>query len=345
MIYELMAVQLFLNYYIKRIDRYNYVVSDSYSISELGGFNKVLLLFVLPIGILYPSLFSIFRFLGLQGDENVPGVIAVVFEMGMIVFYIYLLSIFSKRGSLISFILSLSVAVGYIFLTMVSGENVRRWLFLWIGIPTVFVLLKSYPHYKKSITIFSLVGIPVGIFFGSFAKFAMSNISVTDFYSNFMNSEMLSEYFGGLNGLSYSIAHLAKDLKVTSFTSTLTDLFGNMPVVSKFFNVEDYSTQFIYQGLIDRKDLICPILGQSFAHFGAVGAPLFSIIMVTLAIEFEMIAKKSQTIYELYASIMLCVVFSLFMCLNTMIILTHAWTLIIFLIIQRYNNKYIHMRQ
>lgn len=342
MIYEIIAVQIFLNFYIKKIDKHELTNSNSFSNSELGPFNKGLLLLVLPIGFLFPSLFSIFRFLGLQGGASVPGVIAVVFEMGMMVMYVYLLSFFSKRGNLVSFILSLTVAIGYIFLTMVSGENVRRWLFLWTGIPTVFALLKSYPQYKKAISTFSLIGIPLGIFFGSFAKFALSNISMSEFFQNFMGTEMLSEYFGGLNGLSYSMVHLANDVKASTITSTLTDLFGNMPIVSRFFNVEDYSTQFIYQSLIERKDLICPLLGQSFTHFGAIGAPLFSIIMAILAIEFEIIAKKSQNIYQFYASTMMCVVFSLFMCLNTMIILTHAWTLIIFLIIQRFNNKYIH---
>lgn len=341
MAYELLAVQLFLNWLSKRIDPSRKLYEGSFSNTELGPYNKILLLLVVPIAMLFPSLLSMFRFLGIAKGASVPGPIGVCFEMGMTVAYVYLLTFFSKQKNLTSFVLSIVVAIAYIFLTMVSGDNVRRWLFLWVGIPTITVLLHSYPKYKDAIRVIAVIGIPLGIFWGSFIKFAVTDISILDFVENFMGSESLSEYFGGLNGLSFSMTSLAHDAKAASFTSTLTDLFGNMPIISKFFNADSYSTQIIYQEMVGRHDLICPLLGQSYVHFGALGAPLLSLIMVAVAVECDIASKNARTIYELYVLIMMCVTFSLFMCLNTMIILTHAWTLIIFLIIQYFNNKHV----
>lgn len=338
MIYELFAIQFFLNWYIKKIDINN--VNNGYLIqTDLGPINKVLIILLIPMGILFPSLLAVFRVLGIQGRGTAPGIIAVFFEIGIIVAYVYLLTLSSKKANRFSFFVSIGIAIGYIFMTMVGGENVRRWLFLWTGIPTVYILMKSYPMYRRSIGLISIVGIPLGIFFGSFAKFAITNISILEFANNFMGSEMLSEYFGGLNGLSFSIAHLPQDIKASSFTSTLTDILGNMPLVSKLFNTEIYSTQFIYQGLIERTDLICPLLGQSYTHFGFIGAPLLSIVMAALAVNCEKWSKSATTVYEVYTLIMMCVVFSLFMCLNTMIILTHIWNLVILLVLQHYNKK------
>ena len=341
MVYELLAVQFFLNWYCKRIDISIKLNEGSFGNTELGPYNRILLLSVVPIALLFPSVLSMFRFLGIAKSASVPGPVGVCFDMGMTVVYVYLLTIFSKQKNLLSFVLSITVSVAYIFLTMVGGGNVRRWLFLWVGIPTIIVLLHSYPKYRNAIRTIAVIFIPLGIFYGSFIKFEVTDISILDFVDNFLGSQSLSEYFGGLNGLSFSMTNLAQDAKAASFTSTLTDLFGNMPVVSRLFNPDVYSTQIIYQKLVGRQDLICPLLGQSYAHFGTLGAPLLSLIMVAVAVECDIASKKARTIYELYVLIMMCVTFSLFMCLNTMIILTHAWTLIIFLVIQYFNNKHV----
>lgn len=345
MVYELLAVQFFLNWYSKRIDLSQKLKEGSFSNTELGPYNRILLLLVVPIALLFPSLLSMFRFLGIAKDVTVPGPIGVCFNMGMTVAYVFLLTIFSKKKNPLSLVLSIVVAVAYIFLSMVSGDNVRRWLFLWVGIPTIIVLLHSYPKYRNTIRTIAVIGIPLGIFWGSFIKFQVTDISILDFVDNFMGSQSLSEYFGGLNGLAFCMANLAQDANAASFTSTLTDLFGNMPVISRLFNPDVYSTQIIYQELVGRHDLICPLLGQSYAHFGTLGSPLLSLMMVAVAVECDIASKNAGTIYQLYVLIMMCVTFSLFMCLNTMIILTHAWTLIIFLVIQFFNNKHVCRNQ
>lgn len=343
MAYEVIVVQLFLNFYVSRLDNARTVDHTTYKKTAIGPLNKTLMFLVVPIVLVFPSLLSIFRFLGVERG-SAPGLVGVIFEMGVYVVYVYVLSFWSKRENLFSFIMSVLCCVGYIFITMVSGENVRRWLFLWIGIPTISVLLEAYPKYKGSIKTIALVGIPLGIFFGSFAKFAVTNVSLLDFYSNFLGSDSLSDYFGGLNCLSYTINTLPSDPKAITFTSTLTDLFGNMPLVSRFFNVDAFSTQFIFLDMIGRTDLICPLLGQSYVHFGFLGAPIFSIVMALIAVECNVYIKRSRNIYELYGLTMMCVIFSLYMCLNTMILLTHAWTLVIFLIIQYYNNKFLYKK-
>lgn len=121
---------------------------------------------------------------------------------------------------------------------------------------------------------------------------------------------------------------------------TLTDFFGNMPVISSFFNAQELSTEAIYLDGIGRKDLICPLLAQSVIHFGVIGAPILSILMTIIAVEAERFSRKAKTVYSLYGGVMLCVTFSIFMCVNTTILMPNLWELLIFIVLQLINEKY-----
>lgn len=342
MSYEVIAVMIFLNICSKRI-RTERIKNKVYNMFCLGKLNQLLIFMLVPMIMMYPSLLGIFPYLRSSfGHASPSGVISVAFEISLTVAYVFFLVSYSRssKGDPIALGFSGIVALIYMFLTMMGDTNVRRWTFFWVGIPTIYVLMASYSKYKKSILFVSAIIIPIGIFFTSFVKFSLNDVSVSEFFKNFITSDIISEYFGGLNGITRSLDILRVNPEANTLTSTMTDLFGNMPIVSRFFNPNQYSTQLIYLDVLDRRDLICPLLSQSVIHFGIIGAPILSIIMTFCAVECEVASKEAITVYSYYAYIELCVIIALFMCLSTMIILTHAWTLIILVIVQYLNDKY-----
>ena len=342
MAYEMVVVMFILNIYVSRLNSVTVKSSNKIIDYKLSRLNKILLLMILPLVMVFPSLLNMFAFWGAEKVvPQVSGVISITFKMGLYIGYLLLLSKFSKngRGTLWELIISLVIAVVYIFLIAVGESSVARWTFLWIGIPTLMILTDLFPRYKRIIISFSCIALPVGIILGSFLKFTLTDFSLNSFFINFVTSNSLSEYFGGLSGLSYVLEHVAHDYRTGTMYSTLTDLFCSAPLLSAFFDFDNFSTQSIYLDYLNRTDLICPLLGQSYLHFGFLGAPIFSVLMIVLAIESERVAKKAGDVYLKYAALSLCLIFSLFMCLNTIIIFSNAWVLIIFLFVQLYNNN------
>lgn len=342
MLYEMILLLFVLNIYSNRLLSLDGKKSILVADSKLSNINKFLLLSTIPIVLVFPSLLGIFSFLGIaKSSSPVSGVVAVTFNVGLYIGYIFLLTKCSRngKGGLLNLIVALIIAVFFIFFIAIGESSVSRWSFLWIGVPTLIILTNTFPHYKKTILSFSFTSLPIAIIAGSFVKFAVSDFSVSSFFSNFVNSDELSEYFGGLNGLTFAMQNVAQDERAQTLYSTLTDLFCSTPLLSSFFDFERYSTQSIYLDILNRKDLICPLLGQSYSHFGFWGAPIFSILMMLMAIEFERITQKTVNVYLKYAGLSLCITFSLFMCLNTIIIMSNAWVLIIFMLVQLYNKR------
>lgn len=342
MLYEMVVVLLFLNLYSSRLQINKQIKSLIFADYKLTITNKVFLFLTVPIVIIYPSLLGVFSFLGIaKSSIPISGIVSVTFKVGLYIGYLFLLSKCNKKskGGLFDLFIALGIAVLFIFLIAIGESNVSRWAFLWIGVPTLIVLTNTFPRYKRTIVSFACIVLPFGIIAGSFVKFAVSDFSITSFFSNFINSDTLSEYFGGLNGLTYAMQTVAIDGKSHTIYSTLTDLFCSTPLLSSIFDFNNYSTQSIYLDSLNRTDLICPLLGQSYSHFGFGGAPLFSVLMIIMAIEFERIAQNTKNVYLMYSGLSLCITFSLFMCLNTIIIMSNAWVLIIFMLIQLFNKR------
>ena len=339
MVYEVIAVLLFLNIYSKRLHS-TYDLGFQIKNKRIGPINMALIPITFMLGLMFPSLLSVFAYFG-GGSADLSGAISILFSVGLMVIYVSILTKLSELKGLkgTSLLIASFVAIIYIFLTSFGESNVHRWKFLSVGIPTIFILTASFPKYRKQIVIVSSIAIIFSIFLGSFIKFAVSDISVNSFLSNFLTSDSLGEYFGGLNGITNSLSLLRGDHFAGSFESTLTDFFGNMPVVSRYFNTDLYSTEALYLDALGRTDLICPLLSQSVLHFGVLGAPVMSIIMAIIAIESDRYSKLTRSMYSMFGALTMCVIFSLFMCLNTTILMPNAWKFLIYLIIQYINDK------
>jgi hypothetical protein len=341
MIYEVIVVVVFLSLYSGRVRNLNIKESCNYKSNELGALNIVLICITVILGLLFPSLFSVFIFYGTEA-ESLSGIITMTFALGTMVIYSSIITKLRnlKGGGSFALLLSVLFALFYIYITSFGETNVHRWKFLFVGIPTVYLLLESFPKYRKGIISFAFIAMPISVVLGSFVKFGIVDVSFNSFSSFFLTNESLNAYFGGVDGVTNALSILRGNTNALSVKSTLTDFFGNMPVVSRFFNTDVFSTEAMYLDALGRTDQICPLLAQSVIHFGILGAPVLSIIMTIIAVESERFAKKSKTVYSLYGAIMLCVIFSLFMCLNTTIMMPNLWKLLLFLIIQYLNEKF-----
>ena len=102
MAYDGIAVLLFLNLYSRRLSHANNSDLPNKH-NRIGVINKVLILFTLLLGIIYPSLLSYFAYFG--GKSGVSGAISILFSIGMVVIYVTILTKLSKFKSLNGFAL------------------------------------------------------------------------------------------------------------------------------------------------------------------------------------------------------------------------------------------------
>lgn len=111
-----------------------------------------------------------------------------------------------------------------------------------------------------------------------------------------------------------------------------------MPVISGLFIHDNKNSSIImYQSFTGRKDIICPLIVQSIAHFGRIGAPIMSMIMMYLAIEFNCLLKRTRSMYVAFVCIEAIFYCSLFMGLNTMIIMGVVWIRLIYIMLMHFN--------
>ena len=259
----------------------------------------------------------------------------------MFVFLLIQLSKFKDRSpyiNIIGFIFAAAVGVYYVLFNSISNENVRRWQIISCGLAILYVLLRLFPTKKRLIFIWGTVGLLIAVILGSFIKFGV-RISASNFVSEYLNLEHFTEYFGGMRNITTAL-NIFDDVPASQgIRSTLTDLFSGVPIISSFFEFDTYSTPAIFQSSVGRTDIICPLTAQSIAHFGVIGTPVLAMIMTFLAITFNSAVKKTGNLFSAYVLIELVVFFSLFMELNTSIILGKLWIRLLFLAMQPLDDR------
>ncbi len=336
--YELIGVFIVIGLFAKKLNSSTY--TEFTLDTSLGIPNLSLLALLFPILILFPTLLTRFSISSdVFKNASTSGVIEILFTMGLWVLFVHLLVKLSvlKDGSRLTnrvgFLLAVLVGVYYILFNSISGLDVKRWQIISCGIAMVFILMRLFPAKKRLIIIGGTVGVVVFVLIGSFIKFRLFGSSVS-FVDKFLDIGHFTEYFGGMKNITRAIEVFDTSPNVQGIQSTLTDLFSGAPVISAFFDFENYSTISIFQNATHRTDIICPMTAQSIAHFGVLGTPILAMIMTYLAILFNVVLKKTANLYSAYVLIELVVFTSLFMELNTTIILGKIWIRLMFLVLQ-----------
>ncbi len=341
LIYELIGVFVVISLFAKKLG----VEEKSYNIdSSIGIGNFSVGVLFLPLIILYPSLLTKFSISSeVSKSVIVPGVIEVVFTMGIWVIFIYLLGILSlqKFGSrwqnIVCFILVIVVAVYYILFNVISGEDIKRWQIISCGIAMLYIILRLFPEKKKFVIIGGGLGIMVAVLLGSFIKFGLT-FSFGNFVNKYLELSHFTEYFGGMRNVTTALDLLLEHPHAQGIESTLTDLFSGVPILSALFDYDTHATAAIFKNHVNRTDIICPLTAQSVAHFGYIGTPVLGMLMTWLAITFNSALKRTNNLYAAYVLIEIVVFTSLYIELNTTIILGRIWVRLMFLILQMFDS-------
>lgn len=352
LIYELIGIYAVIALKGKSLSIIDVSNERAYS-SYLGIVTLALILFMVPAGILSPSLlkqFSISSSTVKMVDESTAGFVVSFFSMGiwsLMTFVLSSLGTITKNNNRLTRWLGLLLAMGisffYLLSRVVNGANVRRWGIICTGIVVATILIRTFPNKKKQISTIATVGIIVGLIIGSLVKFNETNgvYAFIQRHGTFLN---LDAYFSGIKGVKDGLSAIENNAVAQSFRSTLTDLLSGAPFISRFFNANTDSIPVIYLSYVMRTDLICPLTVQSIAHFGIIGAPVLSMLFTYLALHFNKRLIETENLYETFVYIELTFYLSLVMELNTLIVLGVVWIRLIYLLLLRFDHKVVIRR-
>ena len=336
--YELIGVFCVIGFFSKKLDKST--CTDVDANVNLGVPNLLLVALIFPILALFPSLLTRFSVSSsVVKSASTSGIVEILFTMGLWVLFVNLILRLSKLkdGSRLTnrvgFVLAVLVGVYYVMFNSISGDDVKRWQIISCGVAMIYILILAFPAKKRLILVGGIVGILFYVMIGSLIKFGLLGSSVS-FVDKFFDIGHYSDYFGGMKNITEALEIFDSSPRAQGLQSTLTDLFSGVPVFSSFFDFGNYSTISIFQNAVQRTDIICPLTAQSVAHFGVVGTPVLAMIMTYLAIVFNSALKKTGNLYSAYVLIELVVFTSLFMELNTTIILGKIWIRLMFLLLQ-----------
>lgn len=135
--------------------------------------------------------------------------------------------------------------------------------------------------------------------------------------------QLLQSYFGGVSNVSISVT--MKTAFAGAFTPMvlLGDLFKSVMGVSGFFTGSMGTTALfnhVFYGENLVRDQIVPMIGQGYAYFGLLFAPLFSAAAVLLLMQFDSLCRRSDDLLRVYLYGYLAARFGLFMMVNASIL-------------------------
>jgi len=342
LIYELIGVFLVIGLFAKKID---VPIKNKFRTDAVIGIpNTLLMISLVPIIMLFPSLLTRFSISSdVVKTASITGIVEVIFIMGTWVLFLYLLARLSsveyrfKGQKIVSFILVIAVALYYILFNSINGEDVKRWQIIACGIAMIYIVIKLFPEKKNIILIGGTAGMITAIIIGSFIKFGVT-ISLANFIDTYFDLGHFTEYFGGMRNISTALDVFESNSNAQGIQSTLTDLFSGVPILSALFDYSSYATPPMFQEYVNRTDIICPLTAQSIVHFGYIGTPVLAMTMTYLAIVFNRALKRTNSLYSAYVLVELTVFFSLFIELNTTIILGKLWIRLMFLALQPFDS-------
>lgn len=304
---------------------------------SIGIPNTALIAALVPIFIMFPSLLTRFTIgSGVAGLSSMIGSVEVVLTMGIWALFVFLITRVAsmEKYRMLGLIWVVAISVYYVAFNAISGDDVKRWQIIACGLAMLYIAINLFSERKRIIVLFGVIGIVASIILGSMVKFGISG-SVDSVIKEFFDIHHFTEYFGGMKNISSAMRVFSNHEGIHELRSLLTDLFSGVPVLSSLFNYNQDSVVALYQRSVGRTDIICPLTAQSVAYFGVIGAPALGMLMTYLAIVFNGMLNRTRSYYCAYVLIELSVWFSLFMALNTTIIMGKLWIRLIFLVLQR----------
>lgn len=344
MLYEMTVVFLVLRFFTNRniVPQFSMIEISAKERPVVKIIFRIVLLGMIVGMVIYPSLRSaLFNFsfsdAGSSQNQEIGGLFFVAFKMGLSIVYAYIVTytICKARRRKIGFWIVVVVSILYISSSWTGSGNVNRWGLLTTMITVYAVLRKTYPERQRIVLVFGGAGAIAVIILSSITKLfvhhgATGAVALLEIFSG----DYFNAYFQGPLSVSTGLFAMDAYADRINFVTLLDDTISAYPIINKLFYQQGNLTQLYYQDYIFRNDQILPTIAQGYAHFGAVGAPLFSGLLTYMALVCDRRMKQSSNIMEVVALAQIAIYCALFMAVNVYIIqrATMYFTLIIFVL-------------
>lgn len=165
---------------------------------------------------------------------------------------------------------------------------------IYAGIAMLFMLMKLYPEQRKMITKLLVGTLTVGgslllIIFPMVSGQTASMYNSTNFF-HFL-AQKLNAYFSGTVNIAASL-EMPRD---TWLDYLIGDLLRTIPMIKGFFTEYDLSNM-LFNEVLGYDSVyysqIIPNIGQGYYYLGFLLAPIFSIVLIRIAIKSERKAKR-----------------------------------------------------
>lgn len=268
-------------------------------------------------------------------QSDIPGIFKVFFYIGLIVLFTTIVQFIAKRNWLKVFkvIFLLIICVGFISCMWSRGGSVSRWGMLIATILSVYVLMYAFPNRKKTILIMGIAAVVPLVLLGSMLKtisFGEKNVSASSTIEKYFSIEYFDEYFEGIAPVANGIVMAERFSSARGVEGILIDCLYNFPYAMKILGLSDgiIATDYFHQ-VTGHYDLIMPTVTESIMQFGGFLAPLYSCILVWLALWFDRKQQASRTLYRKLFYTVLVFWTSLFMAISTNDIEANIWYAVI----------------
>lgn len=267
--------------------------------------------------------------------SDIPGIYKVFFHIGLLVLFtvcIDLIARYVKTKCIKVFMLGLT-CIGFISSMWTSGFSVSRWNMLIAVIISVYALIRVFPNKTKAIVTIGVAGVLMVVIMGSVLKiisFGETNVKVSDATGKYFTAEYFDEYFEGITPVANGMVAAEQYNNERGLAGILVDCFYNFPYAMKFLGLSNFKTATSYfQSSVGRADFVIPVITESVMQFGKVLSPLYSCILVWLALWVDLKRSLSKTIYRRLFYTVIVFWLSLFMAVSTNVIEANIWYAVI----------------
>lgn len=302
MLYELILVFVALELSGRKYAiKYNSLKNDyvKYELQLKNGFIIILgvVLVLIYIGVVYKSLGQgLNAFLNSTYNdldeiesqfESGEGYINIVWQSLCVWLYIYLVmrekNANDIRPSSSHIIRAILYTVMFIILTFIDSTGVTRWFTFVSAIASLSCLIYLFPSYKKTVGASILIPLAALMIFSSLVKnggYVKGSTTVAESAEGTFGATNMDVYCNGLGNVNatFQLANINSDINVTTVA---VDFLRSIPIINHYVPKEITST-YVFHKAVGRDDQILPLIGQSYAYFGFLLAPLLTILIIML---------------------------------------------------------------
>ena len=271
---------------------------------------KIITIIAIILIILQPSILEQYNFVFTSASSAeltdsstiATGLPFLIVDWGKLLFplilTIPLITRYKKTNNNIYYLLVIAIIL---FFNVLIFSGTSRSSMLMPALASLFYLLIAFPNKKKQIFVFMSTLIIIAVFYLTFLKNEYTGTTATSSFNDLI--DYVDSYFVGPENLGIAIGANQMYSGAFNFQTFLTDILGNFPGLSDFFDLENRTNTFFnlfaYSGGPQR-DQIIPSIGQGLFYFGYVFSFIPQFIIVFLMAKFDNLYSNSNNIIGIY---------------------------------------------